>query len=379
MKYWEAIEKSQERMARDFPNGKEGMKAVHVIRSFFEQIGTEQLSQYHPLTNRLRIGYEPNYSWLVHYARKLLTAKQLLGFEGVAKRFSDPKEYLAANAETETALKLYLSGLDVSFCRQTRQPVCDLGVKLDNTFVGVEVTSLNPSDEELLVDTLVSQVNVLGFTSDIAAGGFVSRVKSAQVLEEVLSQVKQAIEEVKVSGKIKKLNYKGVATIYLAPESMVDQMPADCRRQFAYSHPSRLSIEDQIKRKIAGKDRQLQNGLGILFINTRMIDRESLSKLFDQSTSVDITLASYPMLLGLVLTVPHLGIEVVSGQTIEHLEKRSSDNKVFLETEVGPFQYESSLLWKNLHADLAFPAEFTQALMDYSSNLNALLPLRDNF
>ena len=382
MKYWDWVERSHEGMSRDFPNGEEGLRAVCFIRSFFEQIGIEELPRNHPLHNRLSIGMVPNYSWLVQYARKLLTAGQLSGFEEVARRFLNPREYLAANSETEVALKMYLEGLDVSFSRVAPQPTCDLIVNLRSEVIRIEVTSLNPPDEEMRVQALVNRVITLGFMKEVATGGFVSRVRSLKILEDVLKQVDQAIDEVKDSHKVKKFNYEGVATIYLAPHEMVDQMPEDSRRAFHFNQPTRKPIEEQINRTIEEKNKQLQhyNELGILFLNTQMMDRQSVSKLFDQPTDdVEVTLASYPKLLGLVLTVPHLGIEVASAVKTEDLKKEYRSSKLFLETEAGFYQYESSLLWKNLHADRSIPEKFVHALENYSSNLSKLSPLQESF
>ncbi len=382
MKYWDWAERSHERMSRDFPNGEDGLTAVRFIRSFFEQIEIQELPRNHPLHNRLSIGMIPNYSWLVQYAQKLLTASKISEFEGVARRFGNPHEYLAANDEMETALKLYLAEMSVCFSKMAYQPTCDLITSLGSEVMRIEVTSINPTDEEMLVGTLVSQVTFSGFTKGVATGGYVSRVRSSKILEDILKQVNQAIDEAKDSHTVRKFNYKGVATIYIAPNDMVDQMPADSRRAFCFGSPPQRSIEEKINRKIAEKNRQLQQReeLGILFVYTQMMDRKSVSDLFEKTMDdVAITLTSYPKLLGLVLTVPHLGIEVASAVKTGDLKKEFMNSKLFLETEVGFYQYESSLLWKNLHADRVFPEEFVHALENYSSNLSRLLPLQESF
>jgi hypothetical protein len=382
MKYWDWVERSHERMSKDFPNGEEGYGAVCFIRSFFEQIGIEELLQNHPLHNKLRIGMVPNYSWLIQYARKLLTASQLSGFGGVVRRFANPREYLAANDELEVALKVYLEGLDVSFSEVATKPTCDIIANLGSEVIRIEVTSLNPPDEEMLVFELVNRVINLGFMKKVATGGFVSRVPSPKILEDVLKQVDQAIDEIKDSRKVKKFNYEGVATIYLAPYDNVDQMPEDSRHSFHFVQPPRKPIEEQIKRKIGEKNIQLKhrNELGMLFLYTQMIDRQSVSKLFEHPMDhVSVALASYSKLLGLVLTVPHLGIEVANAVKTGDLKKECRGGKLFLETEAGSYQYESSLLWKNLYADRDFPEKIVTALENYSSNLSKLSPLQDSF
>lgn len=84
------------------------------------------------------------------------------------------------------------------------------------------------------------------------------------------------------------------------------------------------------------------------------------------------TLATYPRLLGLVLTVPHLGMAVTSALRSDALQNSYKKNKVFLESESGKYQYESIVLWKNLYADRKFPKEILHALKNYPSNLTNL-------
>jgi hypothetical protein len=75
--------------------------------------------------------------------------------------------------------------------------------------------------------------------------------------------------------------------------------------------------------------------------------------------------------MGLVLTVPHLGFEVISGMK-SSISMEKKDGKMYLESEIGKGQYESSLLWENLHSDHIFPTEVEDALENYSSNVNKL-------
>ena len=82
--------------------------------------------------------------------------------------------------------------------------------------------------------------------------------------------------------------------------------------------------------------------------------------------------ATYPKLLGLVLTVPHLEMGVVSFSKSDTLQNEFNENKIFLDLEIGKYQYESIIVWKNLHADHKFPKEILYAIKNYSSNLISL-------
>jgi len=383
MRYWEWVVKSHEKMSKDFPTGEEGFKAVLFLRSFFEHIGCEVIPRDHPFQNRLSVGMEPNYQWLVQYTRKLLTASSIKGFKSVAKRLANPREYLAAHNEIDVALKLYLQKLDVTFSERSSEPKPDLIVDIGRDMIGVEVTSLNPPDEEMRVQMLVSQIITSSFLKEATTGGFVSKVPSSFAkIQEIIDQLNKAIDQAKESRKVEKLNFEGVATIYVAPRDMADQIPEDCRNSYRYVQTHRKPVEEQISKKIREKSKQIfpYSDAGLLFLYTEMIDKQAIFQLFERGMDdVEVVLASYPKLLGLVLTVPHLGIHVVSAVKSDDLRKGFKDSKAFLESEAGVYQYESSIIWKNVHANQIFPEDILHALENYSSNLTNLAPLQESF
>jgi len=329
------------------------------------------------------MAYEANYQWLVQYARKLLTASSLMGFKSVAKRLASEKEYLTANNEIEVALKLFLQKLEVTFSEISSKPKPDLIVGIGRDAIGVEVSSLKPPDEETWVQMLYHGITASSFRKKAAVGGFVSKVPSSpQERQKILDQLNTKIDEVKESRKVEKLNFEGVATIYVAPHDMVNQMPEDCRRSFRLIQPHRRSVEELVCRKIKEKSEQLfsHSDMGLLFLYTQMIDEQTIFKLFEHGMDdVEVMLASYPKFMGLVLTVPHQGIHVVSAGKSDDLRKIYKDNKAFLESEAGVYQYESSIIWKNMHANQIFPENIRHALENYSSNLTNLAPLQESF
>jgi len=382
MKYWDRIVHFHERGYKDFPTGEEGLRAVKFLRSFFEKMGFESLPSDHPLRNRLGAGYEPNYLWLVQYGKKIQKASHFSGFEHIAKRLINPKEYLAAHNEIEVALKLSLEGLNVSFLSADSQHAPDLILRLNNDITRIEVSSLNPPEEETRFRMFLDPIIHLSFSRGVVSGGYVNKLPSPKKMKELVVQVKESIDRSKEEKKVEKLNFKGVATIYIAPIDLVDQIPADCRGSFHFVGPrKRKPIEYQIQQKIEKKSRQLfgDNESGLLFLYTLMIGKEEVLNLFkNDMDDIVAILASYPKLLGLVLTVPHNEIRVVSGINLAKLKHEYKENKIFLECEAGKYQYESIVIWKNLHSEGNFPEEIFRALKNYSSNLSNLEPLQLN-
>lgn len=328
------------------------------------------------------MGYEANYQWLVQYARKLVTASSLIGFKSVAKRLASKEEYLTANNEIEVALKLFLQKLDVTFSEISSQPKPDLIVSIGRGAIGVEVSSLNPPDEETRGQMLIHGITASGFLKKAVTGGFVSKVPSSAKIQRILDQLNMKIDEAKESRKVEKLNTEGVATLYVAPHDMVNQMPEDCRGSLRLILPHRRSVEELVCKKIKEKSEQLfsHNDTGILFLYTQMIDEQTIFQLFENDMDdVKVMLASYPKFMGLILTVPHQGIHAVSAVKSDDLRKKYRDNKAFLESEAGVYQYESSIIWKNMHANQIFPENILHALENYSSNLTNLAPLQESF
>lgn len=78
MGYWKLIVSFHKLGIKQFPSGKEGLKAVKFLRTFFEKRGCESLPRDHPLHNRLGVGAEPNYLWLIQYMKKIQRARIII-------------------------------------------------------------------------------------------------------------------------------------------------------------------------------------------------------------------------------------------------------------------------------------------------------------
>lgn len=382
MGYWEHILSFHERYTQEFPRTKEGFNAVLFLNSFFEKIGCDGFTRDHPLDNRLSAAFPQNYAWLIEYSRKLLTATSIQGFEQVARRLGSPQTFLAANNEIDVALKLSLQNMEVMFPRISSSASPDLVVVVGDKKINVEVTSLNPPEQESFANILFSTIFGQGARKRVASGGFVGKVPTRAKLQEILETINKGMDQAIGSQTVQKLDFPGIAMIYLAPYGMVGQMPEDCRGQFRSYSPSRKPIDEQMANKIKEKIPQLfqDNGTGILFLYTHILGREDVLGLFDRDLDdMEIVLASYRKLHGLVLTVPHREIGVPSATASNELRRRDKGNKALIECSTGRYQNESSVVWSNLHADARFPSEVVRALENYPSNLDNLAPLQESF
>lgn len=379
MKYWDWILDAQERMTKSYPSGEKGLTAINFIRNFFEKMGADKLDRYHPLHYRLTSGAEPNYLWLIQYAQKLHTASMIPGFEQIVKRLSDPETYLSVNNEIEVSLKMYLAGLNVSFVPTSNvHPTPDLLVKMPDKEITIEVSSLNPSNEEEYLQTLQTRLIMLILKHRLVYGALVNRVSDKPTLERILTEVEAAIENILETNKTEKVNIPGVITIYLAPPEKIDDIPEECKNSSYYVQPPRRSLEDKIKRKINEKYSQLTlaGEAGLLYLYTQMIPIERIFQQFEKPfDQLNIVLASYPKLSGLILTRPHFEIERIVMMKYDMLKSKTKKGKAYIETEAGAFQYESTLTWDNEYANQSFPQQIIEAIKNYQNNLEKLSPL----
>jgi hypothetical protein len=380
MSSWDAIRRNHQRLSEGFPTRSEGLRAIDLLACILEHGNREELAYDHPLRNRFVVGAEFNYQWFVQYARKLVTASRLRGSEEVTKRLSEPKEFFGANNEIETALKLHLEGLKVSFVKRETIPTPDIVTTVRGQSLHAEVSSLNRPDYEAWHVLFMNHLLDSTFRNGIAAGGYLVAAKSWSKTEEAIRQIDEAIRRVKESDKTEKLNIPGIATVYLAPKDKSSELPADCRGQYRFTGPSIRPLQEQIIRKIEEKASQISAGghSGILVLYSQTVGSESANELFEAPMDeVEVVLAAHPGILALFLVVPHMHIGVISTVKEDASEAKHNGNKMLLSSGVGLYQYESSLIWKNPHSDEALPDEILNAFEKYSDNLGGLLTLED--
>jgi len=375
MTSWDRIIQIHQKMAHDYPSGEEGLSAVRFFANFFILYGSNILPKDHPLTNRFFVGAEFNYQWLIQYATKLKTATSIPGFSEVAPRLTKTKSFLSANSEIEIALKFHLAGLTISFIpTDSNKQTPDLLIDIKDRKFTVEISSLNRPTQDTNMWSLHSGITQLTIGKNLSAGGFINKIPTPKVLERILGKVEEKIDDIFVTKEFVKINEPSYATIYLAPRDKIDDIPKGSRGIFRVAQSYPRTTQEKIERKLKNKYGQLFSSENptMLFLYSQYLENEKLYDLFENVVdNMDVILPSYPKLIGVVLTVPHLGIEVISGM-ISSLRTETKENKAYFESEIGKGQYESTLLWKNLHSDYLFPTEIVEAIKQYSYNLGKI-------
>ena len=188
MKFWDSICEFHELCVRDNPAYDRGLVAIRHIRSMLEANWSPEPAARHPLIQRLGWASVQNNAWLDLFARKLTAAARIPGFSAVCPRLGHPAEYLSALAEVEVALKLSLSGCDVSFVPRSDDRTPDLLATPGTVPLNVEVTYLNPPDQEQRIQQFFSAIITLGMTSNVSAGGLISRAPGPKELVEFIGR-----------------------------------------------------------------------------------------------------------------------------------------------------------------------------------------------
>ena len=115
---------------------------------------------------------------------------------------------------------------------------------------------------------------------------------------------------------------------------------------------------------------------GLLYLYTQMMSKDRIFQLFEKPfDELNIVLASYPKLSGLILTRPHFEIERIVMMKYDVLKGKTKRGKEYIETEAGVFQYESTLTWDNEYANHSFPQQIIEAIKNYQNNLEKLSSL----
>ena len=371
MIFWDSICSFHEARVRDNLTDDSGLRAVKLIRLMLESDWSVESAARHPLTYRLGWASSENNAWLDLYSRKLKAASRIPGFSIVGARLGRPADYLAAFSELEVALKLSLSGHNVSFVPRSDNPTPDLIAFSESSApFNVEITSLNRPDQERQIQQLFMGIVHEGLRCGLSTGGTISRAPNRDQLANFILRVKQEADKAKAEHKMFRVNMPGVSTVYLAPPDLAESIPEDSRHVFRMVQPRRWSTEEQIGRKLKDKaDALAMAGRpGVLVIYSWMVDREEIMRLFQNpGDDVGPSLASYPGVSGLVLTG-----SVSDGTLNADPPTQHNKHRVMVNRRSSTDERELSVIWRNPHADEPLPDTVIEALEAYPDHVFAL-------
>ena len=373
MSFWEFMLRFHEHVHEDYPNGEEGLEALHFLRDLLEPVWHADLLD-HPLRNLIGMASQRSYDRIRQYAGKLLAATGIPGFESLRVRLGRPSEYLGAMHEIETALRLRLEGYEVSFLETSSERLSpDLLVQSDDGRFTVEVGSLNRPDQEGRMNEVFSRIWGPSIMRAVMGGVIIGAPLSARKASELVSRVETAIATAIQDHEVVTVNIPGLATVYVAPRDLASSLPEEFRGSFRFIPPYKRRAEERVARRLGEKAKQVLQlkdpGLVVLYDN--LLGSKSLQELLESpKDDIAAVLTSFPHILGLIVVTP---LHLVHDPKKEH--ERLDDHRTRVITEVGMDEWEMVGIWENLHADHGFPPDLISAITNYPRRLASLLPL----
>ena len=366
--HWGFVLRFHEKVAPEHPSGKDGLRAILRIREIlgpdFEPAGPGR----HPLKSKFYQASEPNYKWLIHFARKLDELLQIAGHEHVLARFGDSDTYPAALAEMEFALKIRLFGFPCKFAFQRGKPSPDLVAEVAGQQTDIEITSLNAPYEDVAGIEALSSVTQITLQAKCTSGGVWGRIPRPGEMEEVKTKAQKAVEEANSDHKLVELNVPGLLSCYIAPNDIAAEIPAMWRGSFVMRTRSALPKRDRLARKIEEKAKSQLSSTkpGILAIYDRLSSPDEVKQLFDEK-EIELMVGTFPNLAGALLVYPFSAHEPPLPQRVDN------ERRVYLEYSLPDNEAERCVIWGNpLHDHRLVLEPVVKCLIEFPTRLSQL-------
>lgn len=377
MAFWDWVEHFRETILRDHPSvsTKAAYLAVKYLRSILEPNWIEAESGKHPLMQRLRYSAEPNDLWLDQFARKIAALKQIDGSGSIIARLARWNQFSGARYEMDVCLMMLLAGFKPELVQPTpAEPSVDIRVHGPQDQFLIEVTSLNPSNQDDLFMEFVNWTTGQSFGSGVIAGGLINGTQLAvREIPNMKIAIKEAVGRAKDAHSLQQVNFPGTANIYIAPSDLVGQMPEGMRGMFGFTPPYDRSFEEKVTRKIQSKMAQLsQTDLPvILSIFSQIHGYETLKAIFEKGRDdIEVVIGTIPQLMALVLSE---SFPLWTPQIIE--AKIGTQVKTLFVSDIGIREPYAFLSWRNGYSTRIPQEEVLGAFERYSTNLANLNPL----
>jgi hypothetical protein len=374
MGFWDHTLQFRETLLREnpHPNLEEALRAVKFLRTTLEPHWVEQESPHHPIASRLNFSSYENNLWLGQLARKLSVLEAVDGAVNVIPKLADPKLYPSVRFEVEVAAALLSGGFRVQFIPPKQSgPSADILARIGESEFMVEVTTLNRSEIEEKTMGLVSWITYQGFVSGMIAGGRVNGMLYSKSQDtEARERITAGVERARANHDVEHIMIPGFVNMWVAPSSMVDQMPSGARGIFEFTNPPEPDLQLRLARKVKDKMSQIsrEGTDSFLIVYSDLVGWQGLEELLSKpSSEIEVVINTVPSLMGLSLAA-FAGIL----STPENRLPRSKDSMILFISELGKQEPYGFLNWRNEFSNHPIPPGIFSAFQNYAANMEKL-------
>lgn len=294
------------------------------------------------------------------------------GSANVIPKLADSKLYSSARFEVEVAAALLLGGFDVQFIPPKQsEPSSDILAKISEREFMVEVTTLNRSPIEEKTMGFVSWITYQGFVSGMTAGGRVNGMLYSKSQGAVARErITAGVERARANNRVEHIVIPGFVNMWVAPNSMAEQMPSEARGMFEFTNPPEPDLQLRLARKVEDKMSQIsrEGTDSFLIVYSDLVGWQGLELLLKKpSSEIEVVINTIPSLMGLSLAA-FAGIM----STPENRLPQNKDPMTLFVSELGKQEPYGFLNWKNDFSTHPIPPGVFSAFQDYGSNMEKL-------
>jgi hypothetical protein len=375
---WNSIIHYHDKISKDFPSGKAGLEAIQTIRSIMGSRWKPQTPriafEYHPgqsLWNRFWIGYEPNYRWLIHFARKLNVIVEIPSHEQVLDQLRSPEKYWSVLTEIDLTLKLKLSGIACKYDFQRGEPTPDVVAEIAGEKTDIEITSLNLPEEDTIGMDALSLVSMIAVSAKCASGGMWGRVPKRWELKRIRTKILAGVGEANEGRKLVEVNEPGILHCYIAPSDLAPQMKIPWYwGSFVMRTRSSTKKKDRFARAIEEKAKhQLSRGKPSVLVVYDRFSSPDEARGFVNEKELELSVGVFEKLAGVVLVCPFV-TTLMTGELFPTKEL-TRENRSLVEYTLPDNEAEICTIWRHplqkhrsviesfIHCLSRFPAKLT--------------------
>jgi hypothetical protein len=374
---WDEVLQFHETACKNIPNGKAGLIAIKTIRRILGAKWTPpkpgisfEYSPWMGIHNRFWHAYEPNYRWLIHFARKLEGLTRIPGNERVIDRFHVPEEYPSLIGEMDFGLKVSLSKISCSYDFEKGKPTPDLIATIGNEQVDIEITSLNRPREDVVGMEALDWVPRTVIEAKCVSGGIWGRVPTNVQFERVKKKVLAGIKKAKAKRTLVEVNEPGVLLCNIVLEEIAGKASSPWPLGNFVIRNRSVSKKDRLARTIENKAKaQLSRGHPSVLVVYDRFSSPDEARGFLGEKEIELSVGAFSNLAGVILVSPFntfYGAENFSGSP----QVVTKENRTLVECSLPDNEAEISTIWGHPWQRHRSAVEaLVQCLLDFPRNL----------